>query len=107
MAVMAAFQLVGYDVYIPFGENTRCDLIVDRGGSLARVQCKTGRLRSGAVVFALCSNYGHHRNPDTYHRSYAGEIDSFGVYCPETEKVAADYELARVAIAGLRAPSGA
>jgi hypothetical protein len=87
IAVMAALQRLGYGIYIPFGENTRCDLILEREGELSRVQCKTGRLRKGAVVFALCSNYGHHRNPKTVRRSYHGEIDFFAVYCPETNGV--------------------
>jgi hypothetical protein len=84
---MAAFQSLGYALYEPFGENTRCDLVVDPGGKPTRVQCKTGRLRDGAIVFALCSNYGHHRNPQSYRRDYQGEVDAFAVYCPETELV--------------------
>jgi PD-(D/E)XK endonuclease len=87
LAVMAAFQRAGYGLYIPFGENTRCDLIVDRDGDLIRVQCKTGRMRTGAVRFAVCSTYGHHRNPLTCNRGYDGQIDYFAVYCPETAGV--------------------
>ena len=138
IAVIAAFQLAGYGVYLPLGENTRCDLVVEQDSKLTRVQCKTGRLRNGVVSFAVCSTYGHHRNPLATRRTYHGEIDVFGVYCLDTSTVyvvpiqdapggsraslrinpprnnqrrrirlAADYELARVAIAGLRAPSGA
>jgi hypothetical protein len=58
LAVMAALYEVGYGLYVPFGENTRCDLIVERDGLLARVRVKTGRLRSGAVEFNVCSAYG-------------------------------------------------
>jgi len=125
-------------IYLPFGENTRCDLILERAGGLARVQCKTGRLRHGAIVFAVCSCYGHHRNPLTARRDYSGQIDLFGVFCPETTGVylvpieaiptksaaylrvdppknkqfnrirfAADYEVGRVPIEGLRVSSGA
>jgi hypothetical protein len=116
----------------------KCDLILDREGTLIRVQCKTGRLRKGAVLFNVCSNYGHHRNPLTCHRGYRGEIDFFAIYCAETTgiylvpigqlplkregalrvdpprnnqfqriRLAADYEIGRVAIEGLRASSGA
>jgi hypothetical protein len=87
LAVMAALQRLGYGLYVPFSENTRCDLIFESEGNFARVQCKTGRLRKGAVVFSLCSNYGHHRNPETRHRPYHGQIDFFAVYCPETNGV--------------------
>jgi hypothetical protein len=87
---MTALQLLGYGLYVPFGENTRCDLIMEREGELSRVQCKTGRLRKGAVVFALCSHYGHYghyANPKAVRRTYHGEIDFFAVYCPETNGV--------------------
>jgi PD-(D/E)XK endonuclease len=87
LAIMAALQQLGFGVYVPFGENTRCDLILENARKISRVQCKTGRLRKGAVVFSLCSNYGHHRNPETRHRPYHGEIDFFAVYCPETNGV--------------------
>jgi hypothetical protein len=84
---MAAFQGLGLSFYLPFGENTRCDVVLELNGQLTRVQCKTGRLREGAIRFALCSNYGHHRNPQTYHRDYRGQVDYFAVYCPETTGV--------------------
>ncbi len=29
MAIMLALRLQGYDVFVPFGENTRYDLVID------------------------------------------------------------------------------
>ena len=87
LAIMAAFRAEGLALYVPFGENTRSDLIIEAGDRLARVQCKTGRLRRGAVVFRACSSYGHHRNPLTARRDYHGQVDAFAVYCPETAGV--------------------
>lgn len=84
---MLALQEAGFELLLPFGENTRYDLVIDDGMRLARVQCKTGRLRRGAVVFATCSAYGHHRNPKTARRDYGDQVDSFAVYCPETAGV--------------------
>jgi hypothetical protein len=81
---MLALHDAGFDLLVPFGENTRYDLVVDLDSRLVRVQCKTGRLRNGAVFFATCSAYGHHRNPQTHRRNYADQIDYFAVYCPET-----------------------
>jgi hypothetical protein len=138
LAIMTALQAAGYGLYLPFGENTRCDLILQRDDGLLRVQCKTGRLREGAIRFAVCSSYGHHRNPSTVRRDYRGEIDLFAVFCPETQgvylvpigdvpfrstaylrvttpknnqhrsvRLAIAYEVGRVSIEGLRAPSGA
>lgn len=84
LAVMLALREAGYELLVPFGENTRYDLVIDDGLRLARVQCKTGRLREGAIRFAACSTYAHHPNPKVVRRDYAGQIDFFGVYCPET-----------------------
>jgi hypothetical protein len=87
LAVMLALQARGLPFSIPFGENTRYDLIVDLGHELLRVQCKSGRLRLGAVRFKTASSYAHHPNPKTPKRDYLGEIDAFAVYCPETRGV--------------------
>jgi hypothetical protein len=84
LMVMVALKEQGLDVYLPFGENTRCDVITDNGAKLSRIQCKTGRLRNGVIAFRPCSTYGHHANPKVFRRSYIGEIDEFGVFCPET-----------------------
>jgi PD-(D/E)XK nuclease superfamily protein len=84
LAVMLALSDAGYSVLVPFGENTRYDLVIDDGQVLARVQCKTGRLRCGSIRFKTCSTYSHHRNPVAANRSYAGQIEYFAVYCPET-----------------------
>jgi hypothetical protein len=83
LAIIFALRCQGHTVYVPFGENTRVDLIVEYGSVLRRVQCKTGRLRDGAVRFATCSTYAHHPNPKIRRRQYNGEIDDFAVYCPE------------------------
>jgi hypothetical protein len=45
MIVMGALASAGYRVAIPLGENHRHDLIIEKGGSLSRVQAKTGRVR--------------------------------------------------------------
>jgi len=86
LAVMLALR-VGFAVLVPFGENTRYDLVIDDGARMLRVQCKTGRLRKGAVLWSMCSNYGHQKNPRVVHRDYQGEVDYFGVFCPETQGV--------------------
>jgi hypothetical protein len=87
LVVMAVLTGVGYELYLPFGENTRFDLVADDGLRLLRVQCKTGRLRKGAVRFATCSSYAHHPNPKITRRDYLGQIDAFAVFCPDTSAV--------------------
>jgi hypothetical protein len=84
LAVMLALRMAGLTVLMPFGENTRYDLVVEDNGAFLRVQCKTGRFRGGAVVFKTVSSYAHHRSAQIVRRGYRGEIDYFGVYCPDT-----------------------
>ena len=87
LAVMFALRRRGLSILVPFGENTRYDLAIDDGTRLLRVQCKTGRLRDGAVRFKVCSSYAHHPNPSVRNRNYRGQVDAFAVYCPETGDV--------------------
>lgn len=81
-------------VLTPWGENCRYDFVVETDeGQLLRIQCKTGRLRDGAVRFPPRSLTYHHplnrrTGPtDTASRDYRGQADLFGVYCVETGKV--------------------
>lgn len=81
-------------VLTPWGENCRYDFVIEtEDGELLRVQCKTGRLREGAVRFQPCSVSYHHpknrRNGPTEAatRAYRGEADLFAVYCVENRKV--------------------
>ena len=84
LAVMTALHSAGFGVLVPFGENNRYDLAIDDGSRLARVQCKTGRLRNGAVWFATCSSYAHHRSRGAPTRTYVGEVEFFAVHSAET-----------------------
>ena len=81
LAIMLALRMQGFAILVPFGENTRYDLAIDGGGALRRVQCKSGRLRDGAVQFATCSTYAHHPSPKIVRRHYQGQVDDFAVYC--------------------------
>jgi hypothetical protein len=81
LAVMLALCNGGYAVSVPFGENTRYDLLIDDGVRVSRVQCKSGQLVAGVVRFKTASSYAHHRSPAHKRRHYLGEIDYFAVYC--------------------------
>lgn len=70
-------------VLVPFGDNQRYDVVVDRNGAFVRIQIKTGRLERGAIEFDTCSSYAHRGRG---HRDYRGDADLFGVYCPDTKK---------------------
>jgi hypothetical protein len=79
-AILGELVRRGYSVLVPFGVNQRYDLVLDQGGQFIRVQCKTGRLRKGAVVFSTMSVRSNTRK--VQFRSYKGEADYFLVYCP-------------------------
>jgi hypothetical protein len=76
----------GYRVLRPLSTNQRYDLALDLGDRFLRVQCKTGRLRNGAVVFSTRSCRSDPKR--TYVRSYSREeVDAFLVHCPETDRI--------------------
>jgi hypothetical protein len=87
LAVILALRSAGFAIFVPFGENTRADLVIDDGTMLSRVQCKTGRLRQGAVRFRVCSSYAHHPKPKVVRRHYQDDVEFFAVHCPETSGV--------------------
>ncbi len=47
------------------------------------MQCKTGRIRQGAVVFKVYSSYAHHPNPKERFRRYGDSVDFYGIHCPD------------------------
>jgi PD-(D/E)XK endonuclease len=83
LRVMCDLVEAGYLVSIPFGENHRYDLIIEKDFVLSRVQVKTGRLRKGVVLFNCYSSHTHRGGAAT--RMYTGEVEFFGVYCPDTD----------------------
>jgi len=87
LAIILALHARGFTVLLPFGENTRYDLVIDDSKKMARVQCKTGRLVDGSVIFRTSSSYVHHAKPKVPTRTYLGEIDQFAVYCPKLGRV--------------------
>ena len=82
--VLAAMVRIGKAVLVPFGDNKRYDLVIEENGEFERIQCKTGRLKNGCIDFSTCSMIGRKL---VKRKSYHGEVESFGVYCPENGKV--------------------
>ena len=81
--ILAALVEAGYLVSQPFGSGHKYDLIADDGNRLYRVQCKTGRIRTGVLLFNAYSMSG---NGGTK-QSYKGLADLFAVYNPKNGKV--------------------
>jgi len=85
-AVVLALLKAGKTVLRPFSNASRYDLAVDNlDGTFTRVQCKTGTLKcdGGVVRFRPRSADARRPNGVPYH----GQIDAFGVYCPQNQQV--------------------
>jgi hypothetical protein len=80
-AILAELVRRGYRVLVPFGTNQRYDLVIDLDGAFVRVQCKTGRLRNGSIVFSTKSVQTNTRR--SLFRGYLGDADLFMVHCPQ------------------------
>jgi hypothetical protein len=85
LIVAVSLSRAGYLVSKPLGEGTRYDLVIDKDGSLCRVQVKTGRLRNGVIVFNTYSTHYHRKGGSC--KSYQNDIDFFGIYCPQLHSV--------------------
>ncbi len=88
--VAAAILAKGWNVLFSIYRVKRYDLVIeDDRGRFFRVQCKTGQLVNGAVIFrpfsqrAAKEETGWRREAATYE----GDIEFFGVYCPDNDKV--------------------
>ena len=65
------------------------DFVIEDGGTFFRVQCKTGRMVRGAVIFPPHRLRAAKRETGWERRmaSYQGEIEFFGVYYPDNDEV--------------------
>ena len=81
--ILSFFVNCGYTISIPFGDNAKYDLILDKNNVLYRLQCKKGRVKGGCIV----SNTTSH-NPFTNKRcDYIGKADYFAIYVYELDKI--------------------
>ena len=82
--ITACYEL-GYNVSIPYGENSRYDFILDIDGKLLKIQVKTSRNKKSiknpkdAIVFT-CRSSNTNASGNTYHRYTKEQIDYFATY---------------------------
>lgn len=81
--ILAAFVGAGYLVSVPFGSGHKYDFVVDDTNRLFRVQCKTGRVKNGVLIFNAYSQSGN----GMIKMSYRGLADLFAVLNPTDDKV--------------------
>ena len=84
LSVATALAKMGETVLFPFGDNERYDIALDRDGQMYRIQCKTGRYSNGVIEFNTSSTSPYLKGR---RRTYHGEVEAFGVYCLELDKV--------------------
>jgi hypothetical protein len=83
---MAALVFQRKIVLEPLADYLRYDLVIDEEGRFLRIQCKTGRLRKGAIVFYPCSADSRSKQGGCIRKGYVGQVELFGVYCPDLKK---------------------
>ena len=79
---ITAFNKLGYQISIPYGENSRYDFIADIEGKLIRVQVKTSRYKDNtenAIVFSCRSSHTNAKGTQNI-RYTSEEIDYFCTY---------------------------
>ena len=76
-AVLHAFVEAGWQMWTPFGEGAPFDLLACWEDQFLRIQCKSGRVRQGCLIFNASST-DHGNGPE----SYVGRADVFGVSAP-------------------------
>lgn len=82
LEVTLALMRAGHRVLRPVSAASRYDLAIDNtDGTLTRIQCKSGVLRDGRIVFRVYSVSGH----QSAGKPYQGQVDAFGVYCDATK----------------------
>jgi hypothetical protein len=81
--ILAALVDAGYLVLIPFGSGHKYDLVINDSTRLLRVQCKTGRVKNGVLIFCAYSKSGN----GAVRKNYRGLADLFAVLNPEDGKV--------------------
>jgi len=85
-AVILALLKAGKTVLRPVSNGLRYDLVVDNlDGTFTRIQCKTGLLKCAGGVVRFRPRSADARRPNGV--PYHGQIDIFGVYCPQNEQV--------------------
>jgi PD-(D/E)XK nuclease superfamily protein len=75
-AIVAAAVKLGIDVYRPFGEGGRYDMIFEVANRLWRVQCKWAP-RHRDVVVLRCYSARRNRDGCVRRKYVAGEFDAF------------------------------
>jgi hypothetical protein len=84
--ICAAAVKHGIPVYKPVAEHGRCDLVLDWGGRLLRIQCKWGSLNGDVIRIWLKTSRHTPRNGYVVTTYDEAEIDAIAAYCPHVDR---------------------
>lgn len=77
----AAFCELGYVVSFPYGDSARYDFIVDVGGKLLRIQCKSAEIIDGGAKMIINCSSTRVNTKNIYRHGYTkDEIDFFATF---------------------------
>lgn len=86
-SVALALLKKGKTVLLPYGENQKYDLVFEENGLFKTVQCKTGRLINGCIVFNLYSVVRDKTTKKYVKRKYQTSVDYYGVTCQSLSQI--------------------
>jgi len=86
LRVAHIYQLLGYNVLLPFGDSQRYDLAIEKKGKFERVQVKTITERNG-VIQADARVIGHNLNRFNVYHPSAKDFDILAVVEMKTQNV--------------------
>lgn len=85
--VLSKFVELGIEVYIPFSNSNRCDLIANLEGGLQRIQVKSSlKIHKGRYRIKLVKDYSR-KSGDKKHIYSREDIDFYALYNIERDKV--------------------
>jgi len=76
------FIKLGWNVLIPFGDNCRYDIVIEKDDKMYKIQCKTARIKNGYVMFSTCSSQAHRGGKK---KDYREDVDFIAAYCLEND----------------------
>lgn len=83
--IAAVFLECNYKVYMPLGDYSRSDMIIEDDKDLYRIQCKTGRMLKGGYGFDFqCRSTNWNTGKQN---NYKKDVDYIAVYLRENRKV--------------------
>ncbi|RJO63892.1 MAG: hypothetical protein C4540_06110 [Candidatus Omnitrophota bacterium] len=80
--VMYLLKTQGFNVLIPWGEDTRYDIVSEKNGIFKRIQVKYVSSNNGVLDVAIRSSNNYNVKPYT-----SSEIDIIAAFCPLLNKV--------------------